>query len=148
MKTYINFYLLLLILLLILWIPVSISKIINFENFRKSILNQPFNISLAHFVIYALPILEILVVIMLLTHNTRLIGLYLSGFLLSVFTGYISLALLNTWQKMPCGCGLIISSLNWKEHLWLNIFFLFINVSCLKLEYKIRKFSKYDSKLQ
>ena len=142
MKTYIKIYLLLLILLLILWIPVSLSKVLDFENFRKSILNQPFNISLAHFVIYSLPSLEILVVVLLLLNDTRVIGLYLSGFLLSTFTSYISIALLNTWQKMPCGCGLIISSLNWKEHLWLNIFFLSINICCLMLEYKTRKFPK------
>jgi putative oxidoreductase len=143
MKIFKNIYFLLLILLLILWIPVSISKIFDFENFRKSILNQPFNKTLAHIVIYTIPSLEIFVVVLLLINKTRLIGLFLSGFLLSVFTGYIGLALLNTWQKLPCGCGLIISSLNWKEHLWLNIFFLSINVISLILEYKSRKFPNY-----
>ncbi|MBD1429789.1 MauE/DoxX family redox-associated membrane protein [Sphingobacterium litopenaei] len=140
MKTFNNIYFLTLILLLILWIPVSISKIFDFENFRISILNQPFNKNIAHIVIYTLPSLEIFVVVLLLIKRTRLIGLLLSGFLLSIFTGYIGLALLDTWKKMPCGCGLIISTLNWKEHFLINIFFLCINIFSLIHGYNTRKF--------
>jgi putative oxidoreductase len=144
MKRFKTVYFLLILLLLILWIPASISKMYDFENFRKSIINQPFNKMLAHIVIYTIPILEIFVVVLLLINKSRLIGLFLSSFLLSVFTGYIGLALLNTWEKLPCGCGLIISSLNWKEHLLLIIFFLTINVICILLEYKKGKFPNYN----
>lgn len=143
MKRFKTIYFLLQILLLILWIPASIYKIYDFDNFRKSILNQPFNKLLADIVIYTIPSLEIFVVVLLLINKSRLIGLYLSSFLLIVFTSYIGLALLNTWEKLPCGCGLIISSFNWKEHFWLNIFFLTINAVSLLLEYKKLKFMNY-----
>src|SRR5690606_13210286 len=49
-------------LLLLLWVPVSIDKMVDFASFKDGILNQPFSDSLGHILIYTLPAFELLTV--------------------------------------------------------------------------------------
>lgn len=46
------------LLLLVLWIPVVIDKLTDFEAFKNGIFNQPFSDSLGNVLIYTLPVLE------------------------------------------------------------------------------------------
>lgn len=48
----------------------------------------------------------------------------LSLVLMMAFTVYIGMALVGAWEKLPCGCGSVISSLSWKQHFFFNLFFL------------------------
>lgn len=115
------------VLLLCLWIPVSIDKLLNFELFRNGILRQPFSDTLAYVVVYSLPVLEVLTVVLLLLPKLRLYGFLLSTVLMTAFTVYIGIALAGAWEKLPCGCGSVISGLSWKQHLIFNVFFLLIS---------------------
>ncbi|MBL1410975.1 hypothetical protein JKG61_19610 [Sphingobacterium sp. C459-1T] len=73
--------------------------------------------------------MEILTVILLITDRFRRLGLLLSSIWMAAFTGYIGLALLGAWGKLPCGCGLIISGISWMQHFWFNLFFLAISIT-------------------
>lgn len=140
----------LIVLLLVLWIPVAIDKIINFSNFQNGILRQPFSNNVAYLAIYFLPMLEIATIVLLIINRLRQYGLFLSSLLMTIFTFYVALALIGTWKKLPCGCGSVISGLSWSEHLWFNIFFLFISIIGLILSFKINDttscIKKYKSK--
>ncbi|MCT4317815.1 hypothetical protein CMT34_17495 [Elizabethkingia anophelis] len=125
-------------LLLLLWIPVSIDKISDFQAFKSGILRQPFSDSLGYVLIYTLPALEILIAIALVTEKFRKAGLILSTLLMTVFTGYIAVALLGAWEKLPCGCGSIITGMNWTQHFFFNLLFLFLSIWGLYLWYKLR----------
>ncbi|VTR29498.1 MauE/DoxX family redox-associated membrane protein [Sphingobacterium thalpophilum] len=125
-------------LLLLLWVPVVIDKIIDFTSFKDGILNQPFSDSLGLVLIYTLPALELLIVFVLVSEKFRRIGLILSAFLMTVFTGYIAVALLGAWEKRPCGCGSVIKGMNWTQHFFFNLFFLVLSISGLYLWYKLR----------
>lgn len=115
------------LILLSLWIPVSIDKFINFKVFQYGLIRQPFNDIFAHFLAYILPGLEALTVLLLLIESLRKYGMILSFILMTVFTAYIGAALAGAWEELPCGCGSVINSLTWKQHLYFNIFFLLMS---------------------
>lgn len=93
------------ILLLLLWVPTSIHKLIDFESFKNDIYRQPISLSLSNLIIYSLPIIELLTAFLIVTPKYRLFGFIASTFLMTVFTLYIASALLNVWDRLPCGCG-------------------------------------------
>lgn len=133
-----HLYRAIIILLLVLWIPVTIDKITDFPSFRNGILNQPFSDRLGYVLIYSLPILEAATIAALVITRFQKVGLIMSTVLLTVFTGYITVALLGAWEKLPCGCGSVISGMNWTQHLFFNLFFLTLSGWGIYLWYKLR----------
>ncbi|MDA3615942.1 MauE/DoxX family redox-associated membrane protein [Polluticaenibacter yanchengensis] len=127
-----------LFILLVLWIPVTIDKVSNFASFKYSILQQPFPDWLGLILIYSLPIVELIIVICLVIEKFRKIGLLISSLLMAVFSGYIGIGLLGYWEKLPCGCGSVISGMTWKQHFFFNLTFLLISGLGLYLWYKLR----------
>jgi len=113
---------------MVLWIPVAIDKIVDFSSFRSGIRRQPFSDDLGFVLVYSLPILEGLTVIALIMNRFRRMGLILSIVLMTIFTGYIIVAMLGAWQELPCGCGSVISGMSWMQHLIFNLFFLFVSI--------------------
>jgi len=118
------------IVLLVMWIPASIDKFINFNTFQQNMHRQPFSssITITTLIIYSLPILELLTILLLLFSKSRIWGFVLSSLLMSIFTIYIALALLKVWDRIPCACGLIISQMGWVEHFWFNLFFMTVSI--------------------
>ncbi|MFS0491879.1 MauE/DoxX family redox-associated membrane protein [Leadbetterella byssophila] len=113
--------------LLTLWIPVSIDKWINFEIFQNGLIRQPFSDQLGQVLSYLLPVVETATIILLVVEKWRKAGMLLSTALMAVFTCYIGLALLGAWDKLPCGCGSVISQLTWKQHFFFNLAFLLLS---------------------
>lgn len=125
-------------LLLLLWVPVSIDKMVDFASFKDGILNQPFSDSLGHILIYTLPAFELLTVFALVSKKFRRVGLILSTLLMAGFTGYVAVALLGAWEKLPCGCGSVIKEMNWTQHFFFNLLFLVLSILGFYLWYKLR----------
>lgn len=130
--------LLIILSLLALWIAVTIDKLTDFTAFKTGILNQPFSDGLGYFLIYSLPVLECITIAFLVTEKFRNAGLILSTLLMLAFTIYIGIALLGAWEKLPCGCGSIISGMTWLKHFFFNLFFLGLSGTGLYLWYKLR----------
>ncbi|MBD1434366.1 hypothetical protein H8B06_16155 [Sphingobacterium sp. DN00404] len=128
MKTKTHIITLISIALLLLWIPASLDKLIYFQAFKSGILRQPFSDTLGQMLIYTLPLLEIIAAICIVNGRFRLVGFGLSSLLMAAFTGYIGIALLGAWEKLPCGCGSVISGMSWTQHLWFNLFFLALSI--------------------
>ena len=142
-KVYIQFAIT--IMLLLLWIPALLDKLLQFGTFQSGILKQPFSDELGYMLIYSLPILEIAIVILLVSSKYRWMGFVLSSVLMMTFTGYIAIALMGAWDKIPCGCGSVISSMSWKQHLWFNLFFLAISLVGFIVSIKLRNDGSYRS---
>lgn len=128
MKGKIHIITLISIALLLLWIPVSLDKLLHFQTFKAGILRQPFSDTLGQVLIFLLLPLELLVVGLIVSTRYRLVGFGLSSLLMAAFTGYIGIALLGAWEKLPCGCGSVISGMSWTQHFWFNLFFLAISI--------------------
>jgi putative oxidoreductase len=115
-------------LLILLFIYTATSKLINFDQFKGEMYNQTLPHEVATVLIWTLPGIEILAAMLLLFERTQPVGYYLSALLLSLFTGYVSLVLLNFFSRVPCSCGGVIKALGWKMHLIFNLFFLLLSI--------------------
>lgn len=119
-------------ILVILWIYVGISKLIEFYNFRYQLAKWTFFKPFAVFISYAVPITELLIAVLLVPKRSRLLGLWASFVLMLVFTAYVTL-ILSFAKELPCTCGGVISRLNWSQHLILNIFLTLISLTGILL---------------
>lgn len=126
------------LLLVILFLYTGLSKIIDFKGFTKDLNNQPFPNSFTPFLRWAVPLTEIAIVGALIYEKTRLIGLYASLLLMSLFTIYTALVLLRVFAYVPCSCGGVIKHLTWPQHLVFNLFFVLITAVTIKQQ-KSRK---------
>ena len=124
------------ILLLLLWVPVSIEKLVDFPSFKRGIYNQPLGNSLATILIYAIPFLEVLTVFALISERFRKQGFLLSIALMAAFTTYIGVALLGAWENLPCACGSVIKGMSWSQHFLFNLFFLILSILGFLLQNK------------
>lgn len=110
-------------LYILLFVYASISKLLDFENFRVQLAQSPLLSAYAGLVAPSVILVELFIVLLLCLKGTRLIGLYGSFFLMVAFTVYIYL-ILNYSDFIPCSCGGIIEKLGWTEHLIFNSFFV------------------------
>lgn len=118
------------ILLALLFIYASGSKVLDFENFQVQLAQSPLLSAYAGIISYTIITLEIIVAILLCIDNTRLKGLYSSLGLMTGFTTYIYL-ILKYSDFIPCSCGGILEKLGWEEHLIFNIFFFLLTVTAI-----------------
>lgn len=122
-------------LLVFLFIYTSVSKLLEYHTFRLQLGQSPFITLYAPFITWALPAGEIVIAGMLLFTRTRLTGLYLSFFLLCLFTFYLA-AMLQLSYTVPCSCGGVLQHLSWQAHIFFNIAFIILSVIGVLLETK------------
>jgi len=120
MKRNIQILQIIIIVLLVLWIPAALDKMINFNTFQQSMYRQSLSKSVATLVIYSLPILKFMTILLLLFPKYQLWGSVLSNILIDTFKIYIAFLLIKVLDKTPCGFGLIIPQMHWIEHYWFN----------------------------
>lgn len=117
------------ILLILVFAYTAISKLADFETFRGQMKAQPLPGWISTLVVWTLPAIELITGILLILSRTRLIGLYISLSLMSIFTGYVALALAGAFGSIPCSCGGIIESLSWEAHLAVNLIFTVLSLA-------------------
>lgn len=117
--------------LVILFIYTPVSKLMQMDRYISSMKAQPLSPAFRNILIYTLPAAEFITVAILAIPRHRKTGLYLSLGMLIIFTGYISLIQLNYYGRIPCSCGGVISALEWKGHLFFNLYFLLTNIWAL-----------------
>ena len=113
------------ILFIILWVYASISKILDYNNFKFQLGRSPYIAHISTLIAIALPMGEIIIAFLLLFKQTRSLGIYASFFLMFLFTGYIY-AMLHYSFFVPCSCGGILNRMDWNTHFIFNIFFTFL----------------------
>lgn len=112
-------------LLIILFIYTSLSKLSGYNNFTVQLSKSPFITSYANTIAWSIPAVEILISLLLVIKRTRLLGLYASFFLMSLFTAYLVI-MLNFSYYIPCSCGGVLQYLSWNQHIVFNSFFIVI----------------------
>jgi hypothetical protein len=109
-------------LLVFLFVYAAVSKLLDFGKFRYQLGQSPFITSISWLVVWVIPIGEIAISILLIIRVTRASGLYLSFFLMLLFTGYIFI-MLKYSSYLPCSCGGVLSNMSWKQHFVFNLAF-------------------------
>jgi hypothetical protein len=114
-------------LLILLFMYAAVSKLLDYETFKLQLSKSPFITQFAGVTAWALPVGEIMVALALIFKPTRLLGLYASLFLMTMFTAYIW-AMLHYSYYIPCSCGGVLSKMSWGEHLWFNVGFVVLSI--------------------
>jgi len=112
---------------MVFWIYVAIDKLMEPNAFQAALLRQPLPSSWAKPLSFALPAMEFTTGI-LLAGRYKKIGLLLSIALLSSFSVYIALGLLNLYPQKPCGCASVFDGLSWEWHLVVNMILFTLSI--------------------
>jgi len=110
-------------LLILLFVYASVSKILDFENFRTEMGQSPLLTKISHIVAPVVIVIELLISIMLTSRKTRRWALLMSFALMTIFTTYI-VVVFNFTHYIPCSCGGILGKLGWTEHILFNALFV------------------------
>jgi len=122
-------------LLILLFVYAAASKLLNYSLFLSQLKESQFLSPFASIIAWFIPTIELTISLMLTAMVTRTIGLFASFILLFLFTLYIAVMLLSG-NHLPCTCGGVIQSLNWKGHLAFNLFFMALPIAGIVLEKK------------
>lgn len=121
------FILVTVLLLIFLFIYASINKLFDFYTFSFQLGKSPLiPQNLTNLTAVAIPFGELLIVILLVIEKFRLAGLYLSFFIMLLFTIYLFYITQYSYY-IPCSCGGILGKLDWESHIYFNLFFVAIS---------------------
>lgn len=109
-------------LLIVLFAYTAISKLGGHTRFLNAIEQSPVAFLNAQLLSWAIPLVEVAVVILLSIPVANRAGTILSLGLMACFTLYVAYMLVFV-PHLPCNCGGIIETLSWNGHLLLNLFF-------------------------
>jgi len=115
-------------LLILLFLYASVSKWLAFKTFIGEMNNQPFPNWMTPYLVWIIPLIEVLIAVGLIFEKTRVPALYASFVLMTAFTIYTVAILLHAFQYVPCSCGGVIRKLTWPQHLFFNLFFVVISL--------------------
>ncbi|WP_426330103.1 MauE/DoxX family redox-associated membrane protein [Pedobacter sp. R-06] len=124
------------ILLILLWGTTAASKLGDLKGFQADLDKQVFTVAFTSFLLFAVPVSELIAALLLAFVKSRLIGLFLSLILIASFTIYIILILAGYFNKVPCSCGGVLKLLGWKMHLLFNLFFTAITLLTIYIHLK------------
>lgn len=126
-------------LFVLLFVYAAVSKLLDFNTFQNQLGQSPLLSAYAHWVVWAVPVSEIFIAILLCIGRFRILGLYAFYGLMVMFTTYI-IIILNFTSFTPCSCGGVLEQLGWTEHLIFNIVFIVLSgISILFLSAKKSK---------
>lgn len=120
-------------LFVVLFVYAAVSKLLDFEIFRTQLAQSPFLSPFTKLLSWVVVIAELLIACLLCIRKTRLLALYMSLFLMILFTIYIAI-ILNFAANVPCSCGGVLEALGWKEHLIFNGSFIGIALIGILIE--------------
>lgn len=122
--------------LLLLWIYTGLNKLIHYDKFRFEAGRSPFLQHIAPWVAIVIPVGELVIATLLIFKRTRVLGLYASLFLMTLFTGYVYMMLRYAYD-LPCSCGGIIELLSWEQHLLVNLILTLLTMTAILLQSRL-----------
>lgn len=126
------------ILFIFLWAYAAFSKLLDYEKFTVQLRKSPILTKFAIFLALAVPVIEIVIVILLIFDRTRMTGLFASFSLMVAFSAYI-FAVTRFTSDVPCSCGGILEKMDWNTHLLFNIFFVLLALVGILINRQISK---------
>lgn len=123
-------YGLLRIMMLLFWIYVGIDKVWQLNAFKIALTQQPIISYFAPVLFWLLPVLEVSLGLLLAfpSQKVQSWGWEASILLISVFTVYIALGVLDVYEQKPCMCSSFLSNVSWNTHLVINSVILALSI--------------------
>lgn len=125
----------------ILFLYTGIAKLLDMNLFEEQLAESPIMAPVAPVVIWALPITEFIVSLLLFFPKYRLKGLYAAFILMVLFTAYVGI-LLSISTELPCSCGGIVEALSWQGHLIFNSVLILLSFAAIRMQRKINRAQK------
>lgn len=122
-ETYTRLVALVSLLLTLLFVYTSVSKLLHLDTFQLRVERMPYIASSAPVISRGVPLLELVIAGLLWFPKYRNMALYASLVLLGLFTTYIIIVLTYS-DSIPCSCGGVISTLGWRAHIFFNATFM------------------------
>ncbi len=119
-------------LLIFLFIYAAVSKLLDYQKFRVQLGQSPMLTVFAGWVAWLIPAIEIILAVTLAVPAWRLVGLYGSFSLMTMFTAYI-IAITQYSEYVPCSCGGVLQHMSWDQHLIFNIGFVLLSLTAIIL---------------
>lgn len=133
------------LLLIILFVYAASSKLIDYQKFQVQLGQSPLLTEYASVVAWAIPVFEVIISSFLAINTLRIVGLFASFTLMTIFTAYI-IVITQFAEYVPCSCGGVLQKLGWTEHLIFNICFVILIIAAVFLENDIVKGKKKEIK--
>lgn len=111
-----------------LFVYAALTKLADFNKFKTQLGQSPMLTAYAGLVAFTIPVSELLLSVMLVIAKLRLIAMYMSFSLMTMFTTYI-IVITNYSEFVPCSCGGVLQNMTWNQHLIFNIFFMLLGVA-------------------
>jgi len=125
-------------LLAFLFAYAALSKLAGYASFTIQLSQSPFITNYAGIIVWLLPLTELCIAGLFVFNFSRLLALYASLFLLSLFTAYL-IAMLNFSYYIPCACGGVLAGLSWRQHIILNAACLLLSSLAIWFESKEKR---------
>jgi uncharacterized membrane protein YphA (DoxX/SURF4 family) len=120
-------------LFVLLFLYAAFTKLLDYQKFTVQVGQSPLLTGFGDTIPWLVISLEILVAGMLMIPRTRLVALFASFSLMTMFTAYI-VAILNFSPYVPCSCGGVLEKLGWTEHLIFNGVFMVFGLLGITLQ--------------
>jgi putative oxidoreductase len=117
--------------LILLFCYTAIAKLMDADEFRRQLNNQEVPGWSKATLVWLIPGSELMVSFLLLIPTTRIIGLYGSAALMTLFTAYMALVVFGYFDRVPCSCGGVLRSMSFPVHLVFNLFFLSLSIAAI-----------------
>ena len=126
-------------LMILFWVYVGIEKLWQLSAFHIALQQQPVISILAPILFWLLPLLEISIGALLGLPARRLQhwGWIASTIMITLFSIYIALGVLDVYDKKPCMCTSFLSHIPWTAHLLFNLVILGLSLAGLVLNRKV-----------
>ncbi|HTE26018.1 MauE/DoxX family redox-associated membrane protein [Flavitalea sp.] len=115
-------------LFIVLFLYTAVSKLLDYRSFYATMDIMPLLKGKGFILAPSIIVSEIIISFVLLIPALRVLGLYCSLALMSVFTIYLLFAVMSGYS-LPCNCGGVLRQLSWKQHLLFNIAFVLVAIS-------------------
>lgn len=125
-------------ILVFLWFYTGLDKIVDYSAYWKAMHYQFLPRELLFILVPVLPLAEILTGCMLISPKFKILGLWCSAGLMTVFTIYAGLVYLGYFALRPCACAGLFSKLSWGAHFLINISLMLVALFGLII-YRIRR---------
>lgn len=120
------------VLYMSMFIYTAVSKWTDYTMSREQIALMPLMTSIAHIVVWLLPLTEIAIALLIFLSRTRIIGFYAATVLMILFTLYI-IYMMVFYPTLPCSCGGFLNALSWTGHLIFNGAFILLGITAIRL---------------
>jgi putative oxidoreductase len=134
--------------IVLMWCYAAGSKLIQYEESRGEMLNQVFPLAISEVLVWAVPVTELIIAVMLLKPAKLRPALWASLILLSLFTLYISVVMTGVFGRIPCSCGGILEKMSWGQHLIFNLFFIALTLVAIFFQPQTSHAKKFDLKTE